>query len=84
MTETGFNISESIHPIVPILPGDTAVTQKMATRMLEKGVYVTGFFYSVVPRGKARIRTQISAAHSIEDMDFAIQAFSEVKKEFII
>lgn len=81
MKKAGFNIREGVHPIVPIMLGDAAVAQKMAGRMLEKGVYVIGFFYPVVPHGKARIRTQISAAHSQEDLDFAIQAFKEVKEE---
>lgn len=80
MTKAGFNIREGNHPIVPIMLGDAAIAQKMAQRLLEKGVYVTGFFYPVVPHGKARIRTQISAAHSKEDLDFAIQAFKEVKE----
>jgi len=81
MTNAGFNIKEGIHPIVPILLGDARVAQEMASRMLTKGIYVVGFFYPVVPLGKARIRTQISAGHSIEDLDFAIKAFIEVKKE---
>ena len=81
MTEAGFNIRESIHPIVPIMLGDAVIAQEMARRMLDKGVYVIGFFYPVVPHGKARIRTQISAAHSRADLDFAIGAFKEVKKE---
>lgn len=81
MKKAGFNIREGVHPIVPIMLGDAVVAQKMAGRMLEKGVYVIGFFYPVVPHGKARIRTQISAAHSQEDLDFAIQAFKEVKEE---
>lgn len=81
MSKLGFNIPESTHPIVPIMLGDAVLAQKFAAKMLEKGVYVVGFFYPVVPQGKARIRTQISAAHSREDLDFAINAFAEVKKE---
>ena len=81
MTEAGFNIKPGIHPIVPIMLGDAALAQNMAIKMLEKGVYVVGFFYPVVPREQARIRTQISAAHSKNDLDFAINAFCEVKKE---
>lgn len=77
----GFEIKEGIHPIVPIMLGDAVLAQKMAARMLEKGVYVIGFFYPVVPKGTARIRVQISAAHSIEDLDYAVEKFSEVKKE---
>ncbi|MDT3696013.1 MAG: glycine C-acetyltransferase [Ignavibacterium sp.] len=77
----GFNIKEGIHPIVPIMLGDAVLAQTMAAKMLEKGVYVIGFFFPVVPKGTARIRVQISAAHSKEDLDFAVEKFSEVKKE---
>jgi len=77
----GFEIKEGIHPIVPIMLGDAVLSQKMAARLLEKGIYVIGFFYPVVPKGTARIRVQISAAHSKEDLDFAIEKFTEVKKE---
>lgn len=77
----GFNIKEGVHPIVPIMLGDAVLAQQMAARMLEKGVYVIGFFYPVVPKGTARIRVQISAAHSKEDLDFAVEKFAEVKKE---
>ena len=69
-------------PIVPVMLGDAARAQKVAARMLEKGVYCIGFFYPVVPQGLARIRTQVSAAHSKEDLAFAIEKFAEVKKEF--
>lgn len=64
----GLNIIDSEHPIVPIMLGDAVLSQKMAERLLEKGVYVVGFYFPVVPKGKARIRTQISAAHSREDL----------------
>lgn len=77
----GFQIKEGVHPIVPIMLGDAVLAQKMAAKMLEKGVYVIGFFYPVVPKGTARIRVQISAAHSLEDLDFAVEKFAEVKKE---
>jgi glycine C-acetyltransferase len=80
--KAGLNIKDGIHPIVPIMLGDAVLAQKVASRMLEKGVYVVGFFYPVVPKGTARIRVQISAAHSKEDLDFAIKAFKEVKEEF--
>ena len=80
--KTGLQIKEGEHPIVPIMLGDAALSQKFASRMLEKGVYVIGFFYPVVPKGTARIRVQISAAHSREDLDFAIRCFKEVKEEF--
>jgi glycine C-acetyltransferase len=81
ITKAGLNIKEGIHPIVPIMIGDAALSQKMAARLLEKGVYVIGFFYPVVPKGTARIRVQISAAHTKEDLDFAVKAFKEVKEE---
>ncbi|MHB9138874.1 MAG: glycine C-acetyltransferase [Victivallaceae bacterium] len=81
MTEAGFNIKPGIHPIVPIMLGDAELAQNMAAKMLNKGVYVVGFFYPVVPQEQARIRTQISAAHSRNDLNHAINAFIEVKKE---
>jgi glycine C-acetyltransferase len=82
ISDAGLNIKPGIHPIVPVMLGDAALSQKMASRMLEKGVYVIGFFYPVVPKGTARIRVQISAAHSVEDLNFAVNAFKEVKEEF--
>jgi glycine C-acetyltransferase len=84
MQQEGFEIPAGEHPIIPIMLGDAVCAQRMAARLLEKGVYVIGFFYPVVPKGAARIRTQISAAHSREDLDFAIQKFVEVGKEFKI
>lgn len=81
MTELGFDILPGTHPIVPIMLGDAMLAQTMSARLLDKGIYVIGFSYPVVPKGKARIRTQISAAHSRDDLDFAIQQFAEVKKE---
>ncbi len=78
----GFNINNSGHPIVPIILGDALTAQKMAAKLFEKGVYVVGFFYPVVPEGSARIRAQISAAHSRDDLDFAIKMLVETKKEF--
>ncbi len=80
MVAAGFDIKPGTHPIVPVMLGDAVLAQKMAAALLEKGVYVTGFCYPVVPKGEARIRTQISAAHSREDLDFAIKCFIEVKK----
>ncbi len=77
----GLTIKPGTHPIVPVMLGDAALSQRFAARMLEKGVYVVGFFYPVVPEGTARIRTQVSAAHTREDLDFAIRAFAEVKAE---
>jgi glycine C-acetyltransferase len=81
MAGCGFEIKPGEHPIVPIMLEDAVLAQKMAARMLEKGVYVIGFFYPVVPKGTARIRVQISAAHSSEDIDFAVEMFREVKEE---
>jgi glycine C-acetyltransferase len=81
LTKAGLTLRPGTHPIVPVMLGDAALSQKFAARMLEKGVYVVGFFYPVVPQGTARIRTQVSAAHSRADLDCAIQAFAEVKAE---
>jgi len=81
MTARGFNIRPGEHPIVPIMLGEAVLAQKVAARLLEKGVYVIGFFYPVVPQGAARIRVQVSAAHTKEDLDFGMTAFSEVKQE---
>jgi glycine C-acetyltransferase len=82
ISKAGLNIKPGTHPIVPIMLGDAVLAQKMAASLLEKGVYVIGFFYPVVPKGTARIRVQISAAHSKEDLDFAISKFKETKEEF--
>ena len=81
MEKLGFDLLPGEHPIVPIMLYDAKVAQEFANRMLEKGVYVTGFSYPVVPMGKARVRTQISAGHTKEDLDFAVKCFGEVKKE---
>ena len=81
MAGIGFNVLPGTHPIVPILLGDAALAARFADAMLQKGVYVVGFSYPVVPKGKARIRTQISAAHSRADLEFAIAKFAEVKTE---
>jgi glycine C-acetyltransferase len=81
MAKAGFRIKEGHHPIVPVMLGDALVAQEMASRLLRKGVYAVGFSYPVVPRGEARIRVQVSAAHSIEDLDFAIQAFREIGEQ---
>jgi glycine C-acetyltransferase len=81
LTERGLMIKPGVHPIVPIMIGDAAKSQKFAARMLDKGVYVIGFFYPVVPHGTARVRTQVSAAHSREDLEFAVNAFAEVHEE---
>jgi glycine C-acetyltransferase len=81
MSGLGFTILPGTHPIVPVMIGDAALATRCADAMLQKGVYVIGFSYPVVPKGKARIRTQISAAHSRDDLEFALKAFAEVKRE---
>ncbi len=81
MTAAGFDIKPGVHPIVPIMLYEAPLAQKFAERLLEKGIYVIGFFFPVVPKGKARIRVQISAAHERHHLDKAIQAFTEVGKE---
>jgi glycine C-acetyltransferase len=81
ITGLGFEIVPGSHPIVPIMLGDAALANRVADALLEKGVYVIGFSYPVVPVGKARIRTQISAAHSKADLDFVLNALSEVKAD---
>lgn len=78
--KAGFAIKEGTHPIVPIMLYDAPLAQKMASQLLEKGIYVIGFYYPVVPKGQARIRVQLSAAHERADLDRAIKAFSEVGK----
>lgn len=81
MTEAGFDILEGTHPIVPVMLYDAPLSQKFSERLLDKGIYVIGFFYPVVPKGQARIRVQLSAAHTIEQIDRAVDAFIEVGKE---
>jgi glycine C-acetyltransferase len=81
MTRAGFNILPGDHPIVPVIFGDAVGASRMAELLLGKGVYVIAFSYPVVPHGKARIRTQISAAHSREDLEFALAKFAEAKTE---
>jgi glycine C-acetyltransferase len=81
MTAAGFDIKPGTHPITPIMLYDAVLAQKMATGLLDEGIYVTGFFYPVVPKGQARIRVQISAAHEREHLDKAIAAFTKVGKE---
>ncbi len=82
--KAGFKIISGNHPIVPIMLGDAKLAREMSERLLKKGVYVIGFFYPVVPKGTARIRVQISAAHTLKDIDFAIRKFKEVKDEMEI
>lgn len=81
MTEAGFDIKPGVHPIVPIMLYDAVLSQQMASKLLEKGIYVIGFYFPVVPKGQARIRVQISAVHEREHLDKAIAAFTEVGKE---
>lgn len=81
MTEAGFDIKPGEHPIVPIMLYDAPLSQKFADALLDKGIYVIGFFYPVVPKGQARIRVQISAGHDQHHLDTAIEAFKEVGKE---
>lgn len=81
MTQRGFTIKPGTHPITPVMLGDAALAGRVADAMLSKGVYVIGFSYPVVPMGQARIRTQVSAAHTREELEFAVNCFSEVKAE---
>ena len=81
MTKLGFTLAGADHPIIPVMLGDAALAQQMAEKMLERGIYVIGFSFPVVPKGQARIRTQMSAAHSPADVERAIAAFGEVGKE---
>jgi glycine C-acetyltransferase len=81
MQNAGFAIDEGDHPIVPVMLGDANLAQNMSKKLLDEGIYAIGFFFPVVPKGKARIRTQISAAHSREDLDKAIKAFTKIYQE---
>lgn len=80
MTKLGFTLAGADHPIIPVMLGDAALAQQMAAKMLERGIYVIGFSFPVVPKGQARIRTQMSAAHSSADIDRAVEVFGEVGK----
>ena len=81
MEKRGFTLQPGEHPIVPVMLYDAPLAQEFAARLLDEGVYVTGFFFPVVPQGKARIRTQMSAAHTREDLDFAVAAFEKVGRQ---
>ena len=81
MTKAGFNLLPGEHPIIPVMLGEAKLAQDMASRLHELGIFVTGFFFPVVPQGKARIRTQMSAAHSTGDIDAAVAAFTKAGKE---
>ena len=80
MTALGFELIPGNHPIIPVMLGDAVLAGKMAARLLEEGIYVVGFSYPVVPKGRARIRTQMSAAHERKHLDRAITAFEKVGK----
>ena len=84
MQAHGFAVPEGDHPIVPVMLGDAVVAQKMSERLLALGIYAIGFFYPVVPQGKARIRVQISAGHTREDLDKAVTAFTQAYKELAL
>jgi len=81
MTEAGFDIKPGDHPIVPIMLYDAVLAQNFAAKLLEEGIYVIGFFFPVVPKGMARIRVQLSAAHEPQHLDKAIDAFTRTGKE---
>ncbi len=81
MSKAGFHLLAGEHPIIPVMLGEAKLAQDMAAKLYERGIYVTGFFFPVVPQGKARIRTQMSAAHSTDDIDAAIAAFTAVGQE---
>jgi glycine C-acetyltransferase len=81
MQDAGFDVDDGDHPIVPVMLGDAKLAQKMSRELLEHGIYAVGFFFPVVPKGKARIRTQISAAHTKQDLDKAIAAFASTYQE---
>src|SRR5690606_33172455 len=80
MTDAGFDIKPGEHPIVPIMLYDAVLAQDFAARLLDEGIYVIGFFFPVVPKGQARIRVQISAAHEQHHLDKAIEAFTRIGK----
>src|SRR5215216_5641256 len=84
MTAAGFDIKKGEHPIVPIMLYDSVLAAKFADALLQEGIYVIGFFYPVVPKGQARIRVQISAAHQDQQLDAAIQAFTKIGKDLAV
>lgn len=81
MSAAGFDLAPGEHPIIPVMLGDAKLAQDMASKLLDEGIYVIGFFFPVVPKGKARIRTQMSAAHTFDHIDKAVAAFTKVGKE---
>ena len=82
MTELGFDIRKGTHPIIPVMLYEAGLAQNISADLMDEGVYVIGFFYPVVPEGKARIRVQISASHTKEHLDKALQAFEKVAKKY--
>lgn len=84
MVEAGFDVLPGEHPIVPVMFGDATKASRLASLLLEKGVYVVAFSYPVVPQGKARIRTQVSATHTREDLECAAAKFTETKTELML
>lgn len=81
MTAAGFTLAGADHAIIPVMLGDAKLAQQFAARLLDEGIYVTGFFYPVVPQGQARIRTQMSAAHTPEQIERAVAAFIKIGKQ---
>jgi glycine C-acetyltransferase len=81
MTDAGFDVKPGTHPIVPVMLYEAKLAQDFAEKLLDKGIYVIGFFYPVVPKGEARIRVQLSAAHVKEHLDQAVEAFRETGQE---
>ena len=81
ISAAGFSVKPGIHPIVPIMLFDEKLAMKMARRLLAEGIYVIGFSYPVVPKGQARIRVQVSSAHTLEDLEKAVAAFTRVGRE---
>ena len=84
MNAAGFTLAGAGHPIIPVMIGDAKIAGEMAQRLLQVGLYVTAFSYPVVPQGKARIRTQMSASHSDDDIDRAVAAFTQVGREMAV
>jgi glycine C-acetyltransferase len=82
ISDQGFDIKPGIHPIIPIMLYDAKLAQSMAEELLTAGIYVVGFSYPVVPQGQARIRVQISAAHTRQHLDYCLNAFTKVKEKF--
>jgi glycine C-acetyltransferase len=84
MTNLGFDVLPREHPIVPVMVGDEVAAARLSAKLVELGVYAVSFSFPVVPRGTARIRTQMSAAHTREDLDFAVDRFAEAREEVAV